>query len=242
MPEFGTTLAALLAGFLTFFAPCTLPLVPAFLGIVTGTRENSKRAIFYRALGFVAGFSLVFIVFGVVFSWVGKIYGVRLWLQAVGGILIFSVGLSVLGWLPWLKVSYDSLGGSKATKFLRVLGTFGVGMLFALGWSPCVGPLLGSILLLASTSATIIRGTLLLVVFSFGLAIPFLVVALFWGKAVVVFNRWEKFAKVFNLLVGLFLLGLGALLITGHFGLLLNKIRGLFEGLQFYEVFINKFL
>lgn len=243
MFESGLTLAAFLAGLLTFFAPCTFPLVPAFLGIVAGTAaENERRQVIKRAVGFVLGFSLVFIAFGVAFSFLGSIYGIRRWLQAIGGGFIIIIGLMVMGWLPALKIASSGLVNQKFGQVLRTWGTFGAGMLFALGWSPCVGPLLGSILFLASGSGTVAEGVFLLAVFLAGLAAPFLILAVFLNKGLAVLGRLSGAVRSFNTIVGVFLVVLGMLLVSGHFILFLNKFRVFIERIPFYEEYINRFL
>src|SRR3989344_4566415 len=146
MPEFNVaiTISSFIAGVLTFFAPCTLPLVPAFLGIISGAGDISDPDKLKAARG-------------------------RIFKHA-----------------------------SSANSFI-------LGALFALGWSPCVGPLLGSILLLASTSGTVLQGTFLLIVFSIGLGIPFLLTALLIGKAFTAFGRWGNFISIINKIAGVLL-------------------------------------
>ena len=255
MPDFTIALIAssFIAGLFTFFAPCTLPLVPAFLGVISGVgREDLKDPekikevrgrIFVNALFYVLGFSLIFILFGVAFSFLGKILIFRLWIQRVGGVLIALFGLVLLGWLklPFLRKDYQI----RVPKLFQRAGktnSFAIGSLFALGWSPCVGPLLGSILLLASGSQTVFQGTLLLVVFSAGLAIPFLLTALLIGRAFSAFDRWGRALRIINVIGGVFLLALGVLLVSDQFTSVFNSLRGALESTQFYQSFINQYL
>ena len=255
MPEFNLaiTISSFIAGLLTFFAPCTLPLVPAFLGIISGARiedlKNPEIAkmvrwrIFKNAVFYVIGFSLVFIIFGLAFSFVGQILAVREWLQRVGGIMIILFGLVLMGWLklPFLSTE-KKIKAPRLFQNVSLLNSFFIGALFALSWSPCVGPLLGSILFLASSSGTVLEGTFLLVVFSVGLGVPFLVTALFAGKAFTAFSRWGNVLAVINKVAGIFLIGLGLLLFTGQFEMVLNSFKGYFYQFYFFEVFLNKFL
>ncbi|MBI2063283.1 MAG: cytochrome c biogenesis protein CcdA [Candidatus Yanofskybacteria bacterium] len=255
MIEFGIALilSSFVAGVFTFFAPCTLPLVPAFLGVIAGVGpeelndpEKLKRLrwkIFSNAVFYVLGFSLVFILFGVAFSFLGKIFVIRLWLQRIGGILIILFGLFLSGLLklPWLSAE-KQIRLPKLFTSSNKTNSFGIGVLFALGWSPCVGPLLGSILFLASGSGTVAQGTFLLMMFSLGLAIPFLITALLIGKAFTVFAKWGRMLKVINVVAGIFLIALGALLISNQFTPVFNQFRGWLLQYQFYEEYINRFL
>lgn len=255
IPElsFGLTISSFIAGVLTFLAPCTLPLVPAFLGVIAGVDqkelakpESAKKLrwkIFHNALFYVLGFSLIFILFGVAFSFLGKVLIIRELLQRIGGVLIIIFGLFLLG---ILKISFLS-----AEKQIRVpklfqssnkTNSFFIGSLFALGWSPCVGPLLGTVLLLASGTMTILQGTFLLIVFSLGLAIPFLLTALLIGKAFSAFGRWGNALNVINKIAGVFLVALGVLLLSNQFTPVFNQFRGWFLQYQFYEEYINRFL
>lgn len=255
MIEFGIVLivSSFIAGVFTFFAPCTLPLVPAFLGIISGVGKdeinnpeklkNLRWKIFNNALFYVLGFSLIFILFGVAFSFLGQFVGIRIWLTRIGGIFVILFGLVLLGWLriSWLS-SEKHLKSTKLLKTASKASSFGIGALFALGWSPCVGPLLGSVLFLASGSGTVLQGTLLLVVFSAGLAIPFLITALLIGKAYSVFGNWGRGLKIINGIAGIFLIALGVLLTTNQFAPIFNEFRGFLLRFQFYDKYINRFL
>ena len=168
MIEFGLALvfSSFIAGIFTFFAPCTLPLVPAFLGVIAGVKpedmnnpeklKGMRWKIFTNAIFYVLGFSLIFILFGIAFSFLGQFVLIRVWLQRIGGIMIVLFGLVLLN---WLKIPF--LGSEKqihVPKLFQSAGkanSFGIGSLFALGWSPCVGPLLGSILFLCPQIKTI---------------------------------------------------------------------------------------
>lgn len=273
--DFPIIISAFIAGVLTFFAPCTLPLVPAFLGIISGARiEDLKNPeivktvrwrIFKNAVFYVLGFSLVFISFGVAFSYLGTLFIIRELLEKIGGLLIIAFGLVLLGWLklPWLDSdkqiavprlfhpvrSKSRLGGtadvplaSRTSNGISFANSFLLGAVFALGWSPCVGPLLGSILLLASTSGTVLEGTFLLVIFSIGLGLPFLITSLLIGKAFTAFGRWGNALSIINKVAGASLVVIGFLLISGNFSLVHSQFKNYFYNFQYFEVFINKFL
>jgi len=266
------TISSFIAGIFTFFAPCTLPLVPAFLGIISGSGaidlsdplkiKKVRWHIFKNAVFYVLGFSIIFITFGVAFSYIGTILIVRLWLEKLGGLFIIAFGLVLLGWLEFpttlinrlfrpvrslaraFSASPKDLG--EATSYgishVSLANSFILGAVFALGWSPCVGPLLGSILLLAITSGSVLEGTFLLVIFSVGLGIPFLLTALLIGKAFVAVGRWSKGILIINKIAGIFLVAIGFLLVLGKFELFHSQFKNYFYNFQFFEVFINKFL
>jgi len=255
MIEFGIALilSSFVAGFFTFFAPCTLPLVPAFLGVISGVSpdelsdpENVKRLrwkVFTNAIFYVIGFSIIFILFGVAFSLLGQINEVRIWVQRLGGILVILFGLVLIGVLKIPALSFDKkIKAPGLFKSASKANSFGLGVIFALGWSPCVGPLLGSILFLASGSGTVLQGTFLLIVFALGLAIPFLITALLIGRAFSAFSRWAGALKVINIVAGVFLIGLGFLLVSDQFTQIFNQFRGWLLQFQFYEEYINRFL
>ena len=255
MPEFNLTLiiSSFIAGVFTFFAPCTLPLVPAFLGIISGasTKELTDPAklkevrwqIFKNAVFFFLGFSLVFILFGIAFSFIGQIFIVREWLQRIGGVLVILFGLMLLGWsrVSWLSLD-KKIVVPRLFRRVSLINSFLLGALFALGWSPCVGPLLGSILLLASTSGTVLEGTFLLGIFSIGLGLPFLLTSVLIGKAFSAFGNWGRVLGVINKIAGLFLIGLGLLFLTDQFEIVFGTFKAYFYRFQLFEVFLNRYL
>ena len=255
MPDFniGLTISSFIAGVFTFFAPCTLPLIPAFLGIISGTRLEDlrdrelagvvRRRILKNAVFYVLGFSLVFILFGVSFTFITQVLGLKEWIQRIGGVLVVLFGLVLMGWVKLPFLSFEKqVRVPQLFRHVSLWNSFLLGALFAVGWSPCVGPLLGSVLLLASTSGTVLEGTFLLVVFSAGLGLPFLVTALFMGKAFTAFGKWGTALEIINKIAGVFLIFLGLLLVIGKFSAFHNQLIQYFYKLPYFEVFINKFL
>lgn len=248
-------LPAFIAGVFTFIAPCTLPLVPAFLGIIAGVPpeelkdpEKLKRArwkIFSNALFYVIGFSLVFILFGIFVTLLGKIDIVRLWISRIGGILVILFGLFLMGALKWKFLSRErQIRVPKLIASPNKTNSFFIGALFSLGWSPCIGPLLGSILIVASTQGAALEGATLLGTFSAGLAVPFLITSLFVGKAFDTFGKtgFNKTLNVINYVAGAFLIILGALLVSDRFIPVFNFLRGYFLRFEFYNDFLNNYL
>ncbi|MAF13278.1 MAG: cytochrome C biogenesis protein [Parcubacteria group bacterium] len=225
---------AFLAGLITFLAPCTLPLVPGYLGFISGTsvddlndpakKEQVKKKILKNGIFFVLGFSVVFILFGTLAGLLGQaLVPYRIWLTRIGGVFIIIFGLFMVGVLKLPFLSHEKR--LKLPSFLTLgkpSSSFIVGNAFAFGWTPCVGPILASILLLASSSSTALQGAILLAVFSLGLAVPFLLVALGTGHAAQYINKISKYLNVVSIIGGAFLILLGILLLANKFTLLLS--------------------
>lgn len=198
---------AFLAGLVSFLSPCVLPLVPSYLGVLGGA-----KAPWSRALGFIAGFGLVFIALGATASSVGALLAPqKVLLGQISGALIVFFGLVMLGVVrfPWLM---------RDTRALADAGGYGpvaLGAAFAFGWSPCLGPALGSILGLAASSASLGQGVTLLAVYTLGLAVPFLLAALLWNRLNL--RRLNRFSGVFERVGGAILVAVGILMLTGQF-------------------------
>jgi cytochrome c-type biogenesis protein len=174
-----SVVSAFLAGLLTFLAPCTLPILPGFISFLAGAhKDESKWHSFMIAVGFAAGFSVVFIMLGILTGIFGTFFiGHRTVISQVGGIIIIIFGLSMLG-LPLLtKLPSIILHRVPRAAPKGVLQSVVFGTVFALSWSPCLGPVLGTILILATTKGGALNGALLLFVFSLGYTLPFLVLA-----------------------------------------------------------------
>ena len=241
----GFLLSSFVVGLLTFLAPCTLPLVPAYLGFISGVNPKdledpekasaARKKIFLNGVFFILGFSLIFIIFGTLAGLLGQaLVPWRIWLARIGGAFVVFFGLFMLGFfnLNFLKVDKRM----KMPKWLELgkpSSSFIVGGTFAFGWTPCVGPILGSILLLASTSTTALEGALLLTVFSFGLAIPFLVIAFAYSKSTQYIEKIAKFSKWVSYIGGVFLIILGILLMTDNFGLTIQYGYQLFDFINY---------
>jgi cytochrome c-type biogenesis protein len=234
---------AFVAGLLTFLAPCTLPLVPAYLSFISGSaRETnpSRKRVLMNGLLFVLGFSVVFILFGVFAGVLGGLFfEARIWIARVGGVFVILFGLMMLNILriPFL-MSEKRIHFTSPFERGTPLNSGIMGIVFGAGWTPCVGPVLGSVLLLAGTSATALSGAFLLAVFSLGLAIPFLVVALGLSRAERTIVRFDRFLHVSSVIGGIFLIVLGVLLLTDNMNLLISYG---YRALQFlhYDALIN---
>lgn len=254
---FSLAFPAFLAGLLMFFAPCTLPLVPGYLAFISGVslhdankkKESAlyvRKKILFNALFYILGFSLVFILLGVFLSSLGRLGRgrYRFYLEKISGGLILILGLYMtrLFDLPFFRFLEQERHVHFAQTFApgKPLSSFLFGATFALGWSPCVGPILGSILLLASTSTTVIQGTLLLAIFSLGLAVPFLLVALGIGQATKVIHQLNKYLSIISIIGGIFIAILGFLVLTGNIGAWTGFFYRLFQFVN-YQHLLNYF-
>ena len=233
--DFSLIIPAFIAGILTFLAPCTFPLVPGYLGFISGASlddlkdpEKSKKArwkIFLNGFFFIIGFSAVFIALGTLAGFVGgiTIAHYRLWLARIGGVFVVIFGFFMLN---IIKISaFNKERQFKLPPFFergRPVSSFILGSAFGFGWTPCVGPILGSVLLLASTSATAFQGAILLSVFSAGLAAPFLLIAIGIGSASKYIARISRYLQWISVIGGIFLIFLGILLITGKISFLIQ--------------------
>lgn len=230
---FDLVIPSFVAGLIMFLAPCTLPLVPAYLGFISGVsfneiRDQEKRKkvrwrIFFNGLLFVIGFSAVFVFLGGAFGLAGSVIApYRLWLARIGGVVVMLFGIYLLDVFEWK--AFDFLKKERRFSFGGTLkpgspvSSFLFGATFAFGWTPCIGPVLASVLLLASTSATATTGAFLLFIFSLGFALPFLLLALLIGQAVEILKPFQKHMKLISQFAGVFLILLGILLVTNSFG------------------------
>jgi cytochrome c-type biogenesis protein len=222
---------AFAAGVLSFLSPCVLPLVPSYIGFLTGMAfpeaEVRRRAALVHALLFVGGFSLVFILLGASATALGRALNYyQIWVLRVGGVLIILFGLLCLG-----AFSPRQLTRERRLQFQRkpvgYLGSALVGMAFGAGWTPCIGPVLGGILSLAAASTDVARGMLLLAVYSAGLALPFLIAAVALESFLGWFQRFRRFLPWVMRITGVMLVCVGLLLVTGEFTRLAGWLQGL---------------
>jgi len=215
--------AAFFGGVLAFASPCVLPLIPAYLTYITGVSfsELSRKDLVWslrkktilHSLAFILGFTVVFVFMGTSISAFGMfLRSHRYWLQLVGGALIILLGILVTWDLSLLQREFRF---SFHRKPLGYIGSFLVGITFAAGWTPCVGPILASILVLSSRSESMAQGMLLLFCFSLGMGIPFLVSAWFFNTFLTFFKNSEKYLGRVRCFSGIFLIAVGFLVMTG---------------------------
>jgi cytochrome c-type biogenesis protein len=224
-------MVAFVAGLLSFLSPCVLPLVPSYIGFITGMTlpevTGRRRAALIHALLFVAGFSLVFVLLGASATALGRALNhYQVWLQRVGGVLIIIFGLLCLGVFRVGVLSQERRLHLER-KPVGYLGSALVGMAFGAGWTPCIGPVLGGILGLAATSSDVSRGMQLLAVYSAGLALPFLVAAVAVDSFLGWFQRFRPYLPWVMRASGILLIVVGVLLVTGEFTRLAGWLQGL---------------
>lgn len=222
---------AFLAGLLSFLSPCVLPLVPSYVGFLTGMTlpemTGRRRIALTHALLFVAGFSLIFVLLGASATALGgalKYY--QTWIARAGGVLVILFGLLCLG---VVKVGFleQERRLQLQHKPVGYLGSVLVGMAFGAGWTPCIGPVLGAILSLAATSGSVPRGMLLLGVYSAGLAVPFLLAAVAVESFLEWFQRFRRYLPWVMRVSGVLLIFVGILMATGQFTRLAGWLQGL---------------
>ncbi len=214
------------AGLFTFLSPCVLPLFPSYISFITGMSVGdltadlspaARRRVLLHALAFVGGFSLVFVALGGSFGALSQVlFDYRDWIRRGGGVLIVFFGLYIAG------VFKLSLLGRSAQWQIRAkpagyLGAFLVGVTFAIGWTPCIGPILGAILSLAGTAETVQRGVWLLTAYSAGLGLPFLLSAVALGPFLRFFKRYRAFIPVVERAAGVILVVVGLLVFTNSY-------------------------
>lgn len=222
---------AFTAGVLSFLSPCVLPLIPSYASFITGMsldeltgaerdRSRGRRAILTHGGLFIVGFSAVFILLGASATFVGSAFSYySVWIERIGGVLLVVFGLYLLG-LFRLPGANREWRVQLADKPLGYVGTVLVGVAFGAGWTPCIGPVLGGILTLAATRASLAEGMALLAVYSAGLAIPFMLATLALDRFLAHFTRFRHWLPWVSRASGALLLIVGILLLTGSFTVL----------------------
>jgi len=225
---------ALTAGVLSFFSPCVLPLIPSYLTYITGLSFGQlqdahpgarvRLTVFIHTLVFILGFSVVFVTLGAIAGVASAKFQLHLregliWVERVGGLLIILFGIHMTG-----LFHFGVLLGEKRvhlrSKPSGFIGTFIVGIAFAAGWTPCIGPILASILMVAASSGQAAKGVGLLSVYSLGLGLPFLVSGLLFSQFLVAFNRFRKYIRVVEIFTGVLLIAVGIMLMFNYMGIL----------------------
>lgn len=219
--------ASFLAGITTFLSPCVLPLIPAYLSLITGysldelkTSERNFKPIILNTIFFVSGFTVIFTLLGASATYLGSLLvEKRDLVRTIGGIVIILLGVHLTG-IYRFKFLYQEKRVHLKSKPFGYVGSFIAGLAFASGWTPCVGPILSSILILASTQETVAKGMFLLFVYSLGLGIPFFLVALAVNRFLLIFAKAKRFIHLTEIIGGVILILLGILLVTNKLHLL----------------------
>ena len=231
-------IAAFVAGLFSFLSPCVLPLVPGYVSLISGVgveelksqESQFLRKVMLNSIGFILGFSIVFIALGAISTQVGQLMArYKSVLAQVAGVVIILFGLHLTGIFK-IKALYTdarlhSIKGSSTWG-----GAFLIGFAFAFGWTPCVGPILAVILGFAAAQDSVFKGILLLAVYSLGLAVPFLMTALLMGRFMKFYSGFRRHMHAVEVASGALLIVLGALLVFGRFTIISN-----------YLSFLNRF-
>ena len=221
-------IAAFLAGLLSFLSPCVLPLVPGYVSLISGVgveelqQQDPRRLrmVMLHSLMFIAGFSLVFIVLGAAATTLGQLLAqYKRFLTYLAGVIIIIFGLHLTGIFKIAALYADkrmhSLKGGSTP-----WGAFLIGFAFAFGWTPCIGPILTVILTFAASEEKVMKGVLLLAIYSAGLAVPFLLTSLGVERFLAFYARFRPHLHAVEVVSGVLLIAIGALILTRHFTLL----------------------
>ncbi len=231
-------LAAFCAGILSFLSPCVLPLVPGYVSLISGasveelqtSERRMLRTVMLHSLTFVLGFSVVFVALGAVATGVGQIVNeYHSLLSKIAGIVVIIFGLHLTGLLK-IKALYADKRLHDVKGSASAVGSFAVGFAFAFGWTPCIGPILATILVLAGAQETVWKGVILLAVYSLGLAVPFLLTSLGVDRFLAFYGRFRRHLHTVEVLSGVLLIAIGILIF-------LNNLR-ILSG---YLSFLNRF-
>lgn len=222
-------LAAFVAGLVSFLSPCVLPLVPGYISLISGASvddlrtEHSPsrmRAVMVNSVTFILGFTLVFVILGAASTSIGRLLvrykGI---MGQIAGAIIIIFGLHLTGILKINALYADkrmhNVGAGKSA-----WGSFLVGFAFAFGWTPCIGPILAAILLIAASQKSVAKGIVLLAIYSMGLAVPFLLTSLGIDRFLAFYGRFRRHLHAVEIASGVLLIVIGALFVTRHFSVL----------------------
>jgi cytochrome c-type biogenesis protein len=232
------SMVSFVSGFLSFFSPCVLPLVPSYLIFISGISFDDytapdagkyRKTVFFHSVAFIFGFSVVFVSLGLSSSFIGGFFSdYQTYIIRFGGLVLIAMGLIYLNVikLPFLnqeKVIHLN------KKPLGLAGSFIVGITFSLGWTPCVGPALSSVLIIASTSESLLQGIYLLGLYSLGLAIPFVASALLFDRLFSLLKRYGHVVKYSMRVLGALLIAMGILLVTNYYTFVTERLGSIFR-------------
>jgi len=217
------------SGILSFFSPCVLPLIPSYLIFISGISVDNynevlsskyRKNVLIHSIAFVLGFSFVFMTLGFSSSFIGNILSsYQTYIVKAGGLILIVMGLFYLNIIKIPILNQEKIIQLKE-KPVGIFGSFIVGITFSLGWTPCIGPALSSILVIASTTENVFQGVYLLGLYSLGMAIPFLISSLLCNKLLGFLKRYGHLVRYSMKILGILLIIIGLLLITSYFGTL----------------------
>ena len=237
---------AFFAGLLSFLSPCVLPLVPGYISIISGFSLDQlkgkiqdtglKRSVMLSSIMFILGFTISFVALGATATVVGKFLNTRMeYLRYIAGIIMIVFGLHVLGVFR-IKALYQDTRMHSVKASGGMFGALVLGFVFALGWSPCLGPILSTVLGLASEQETVVRGMFLLLVYSAGLGVPFLMTSLGLNRFLSFYNRFKRHFRALEIVSGILILGVGVLIFTNQ----MTRLNSYFQFLSDFEYRIEE--
>jgi cytochrome c-type biogenesis protein len=221
-------IAAFFAGLISFLSPCVLPLVPGYVSLISGAgveelksaQGQLMRRVMVNSVGFILGFSVVFITLGAISTEIGQVAArYKHSLSIIAGVVIIIFGLHLTGIFK-IKALYTDARLHSVKGSSTILGAFVIGFAFAFGWTPCLGPILSAILVVASQEENVVRGIVLLTVYSLGLAVPFLLTSLLMERFLKFYSRFRSHMHALEIASGGLLIALGVLLVIGRFTLI----------------------
>jgi cytochrome c-type biogenesis protein len=218
-------LTAFVAGFISFLSPCVLPLVPGYISIISGSsldqlkaREKDAsllRTVLLNSIMFIVGFSITFILLGASATWIGQMLLSKMRLLGqIAGLVLIAFGIHLTG-LVKINALYRDKRFHNVEKPRGLLGALVLGLAFAFGWTPCIGPILAGIMTIASTKQTVAEGMFLLAVYSAGLGIPFLLTSLALNKFLAFYSRFKRHFHAVEVASGILVIAIGVLILTG---------------------------
>lgn len=222
---------AFFAGVLSFLSPCVLPLIPSYVSFITGMSLDEVRhqrwSALIHAVLFISGFTLVFVTLGATATALGRMLNYyQAWLERVGGLLIVMFGLYLVGAFNWGVFARERRVHFR-DKPVGYLGSVLVGVAFGAGWAPCIGPILGSILLYTGSQSNLGQGLLLLFTYSMGLALPFIMAAVAIDRFLGWFEKYRSFIPLTTKIAGGIMIFVGVLLASGYFSILASWLQSL---------------
>lgn len=228
-----TGIIAFISGLLSFFSPCILPLIPSYLIFISGITYDDykklqplkyRKIVLIHSLAFIIGFSFVFVTFGVSSSALGKLLSNhQAYITRIGGFILIILGLYYLDVIRIPFLNREKVFHLQE-KPVGLFGSFIIGVTFSLGWTPCVGPALSSILIIASTTESVWEGIYLLGLYSLGLAIPFIISALLFDQFFGLLKKYNSFVKYSLKFLGVLFITIGVLFFSSNWNLVIGKI------------------
>jgi len=221
----GQILTSLAAGLVSFLSPCVLPLVPGYISIISGSsldqlkaqRDDGKllRTVLMNSIMFIVGFSITFILLGATATWLGQVLLSRMRLLGqIAGLVLIAFGIHLIGIIKF-NFLYKDKRFHNVEKPRGLFGALVLGLAFAFGWTPCIGPILAGIMTIASTKETVTEGMFLLAVYSAGLGIPFLLTSLALNQFLAFYGRFKRHFHAVEVASGILVIAIGVLILTG---------------------------